>query len=446
MAQATLRRYLLRITLGLFLLTIIIFALTQTLPNLRYLTSYKHGVVGAYTVQNLPASVMDVASRGLTYVDSSQEARGDLAENWLVEEDGKKFTFKLRNNLYWQDGTKLKSSDLVYKFTDISTEMPDDHTIIFHLKNPISSFPAVVSRPVFKNRTFVGNGPYKVTHIEEASGFVKSITFTPTNTSLRRIVVNFYPTQARLTQALKIGEVSGATLEDSSGFANWPNLKTEKKIDSSRFLAIYYNTKDNFLSAKEARQALSYGINYESFPGQRATSPIPPASWAFNSGVKKYNFDPEKSKALLKALEYSGSRKVILSTLPGHEEIARKIVEGWKQIGIDAEVVVEKTPPTNFQAFLALQETPNDPDQYTLWHSTQRGALIGLKDARIDKFLEDARVMFKQDDRKTKYLDFQRVLAEDLPVVFISWPNADLVYNKTRTPDVEQLKKLNVSF
>ncbi|MFA5795842.1 MAG: hypothetical protein WC885_01540, partial [Candidatus Shapirobacteria bacterium] len=73
---------------------------------------------------------------------------------------------------------------------------------------------------------------------------------------------------------------------------------------------------------------------------------------------------------------------------------------------------------------------PADPDQYTFWHSTQEKTNIThLNNSRIDKLLEEGRLTFNLQDRKKIYLDFQKFLLEESPVIFISYPT---IYSVSR--------------
>lgn len=89
----------------------------------------------------------------LTYDwDKYPEVTGDLAEKWEVSDDGLTFTFHLRKNVVFHDGTPLTSRDVKASFErmrnppegvlsvrranfeDIaSIETPDDHTVVFKL-------------------------------------------------------------------------------------------------------------------------------------------------------------------------------------------------------------------------------------------------------------------------------------------------------------------------
>ena len=72
---------------------------------------------------------------------------------------------------------------------------------------------------------------------------------------------------------------------------------------------------------------------------------------------------------------------------------------------------------------MATVDIPKDPDQYSLWHSTQTSTNVSrLANPRIDKLLEDGRIELDQETRKKIYLDFQRFLVEEVPAVFLYHP------------------------
>jgi peptide/nickel transport system substrate-binding protein len=72
---------------------------------------------------------------------------------------------------------------------------------------------------------------------------------------------------------------------------------------------------------------------------------------------------------------------------------------------------------------LAILDTPDDPDQYSIWHSTQEATNIThYENPRIDKLLEDGRSEIDLASRRRIYLDFQRFLVEDSPAAFLYYP------------------------
>src|SRR5690606_4458758 len=106
--------------------------------------------------------------------------------------------------------------------------------------------------------------------------------------------------------------------------------------------------------------------------------------------------------------------------LPVAEEIAAQ----WRAVGVETQVHVVQTVPADFQAFLTVFEPPKDPDQYTLWHSTQTGSNItNFNNSRVDKLLEDGRLELNTQERRQIYLDFQRFLVEETPAIFLFNPS-----------------------
>ncbi|MCL5970297.1 MAG: hypothetical protein M1450_02210, partial [Patescibacteria group bacterium] len=111
--------------------------------------------------------------------------------------------------------------------------------------------------------------------------------------------------------------------------------------------------------------------------------------------------------------------------------VANQIVSDWKKIGLGTEIKIENTIPSDFDILLATQEIPPDPDQYPFWHSTQINTNItNLANPKIDKLLEDGRVIQNLDERLKIYADFQRFIAEESPVAFLYYPRVYEVKRK----------------
>ena len=174
--------------------------------------------------------------------------------------------------------------------------------------------------------------------------------------------------------------------------------------------------KDKYSDKDVAIYALNYAIDKERYKENRALGPISPFSWAYNPQVKQYNKDVTKTKDVK-------DLNIKLSTLPNLLSVAEEVKKDSEAAGVKVEVEVTPTIPDNFQAFLATVDIPKDPDQYSLWHSTQMGSNISnYKSPRIDKLLEDGRTELDQEIRKKTYLDFQRFIVEDSPAIFLYHP------------------------
>ena len=244
-----------------------------------------------------------------------------------------------------------------------------------------------------------------------------------TNSQLPKLEIKFYPTQEKLIEAIKIGEVKTASVTDSAQLSNWRNLTISKNANNSQIVTIFLNNDDGLLSSKEVRQALSYAIDRSKFDGEIALGPIAQTSWAYNDSVKRYEFNLSKAKELIGK---SGAKelKITITTTADLATVANKIKEDWQALGINVDIKVEKIVPQNFHTLLAINKLSPDPDQYGLWHSTQKNTNIThYKNVKIDKLLEDARSTSDENARNQLYQDFQKFLVEDQPAIFLFYPN-----------------------
>ena len=197
-------------------------------------------------------------------------------------------------------------------------------------------------------------------------------------------------------------------------------------MNTGEYVAVFFNTQDKTLAEKNRRQALSYGINKNAFGGESAISPISIDSWAYNPQVKPYDYDPVKAKSMIN--DYKTSAKlsnisINLKTSPILLPQAEMIANDWTKEGVTVNVQTASQIPSDYQAFLAIFDIPDDPDQYSIWHSTQLATNIThYQDPRIDKLLEDGRSEISFEARKKIYMDFQRFLVEDSPAAFLYYP------------------------
>ena len=381
------------------------------------------GITGRYDTTNLPSLILNEIGDGLTSISESGVVEPSLARVWSTPDKGITWVFELNDNLTWQDGAKVESSQLNYNFSDAKVEYPDQNTINFILESPLSSFPSVVSAPIFR-QGLLGTGDWKVTKISLSGGYVQKLEVV--NKGKEKIIYKFYPTEERTKLAYKLGEVDKIVgIFNPDPINTWKTTETHVEINKNRYVVIFFNAEDKFLSEKNIRQALSYAINKESFESHRVIGPIPPNSWAYNPQVKPYNYDSQRSQELLDELpdELKSELSINLVTTPVLLQAAEAIAKDWEKVGVKTHVQVSSGVPEQYQALLAIFDAPADPDQYGIWHSTQtNGNFSNYKNPRIDKLLEDGRVELSTEERKRIYLDFQRFLMEDAPAVFLYHP------------------------
>ena len=385
----------------------------------------KIGVTGRFTASTLPSNVLSKVSNGLTKMSEDGTIEPDLATSWETPDKGKTWIFNLDQKRKWQDGKSITSETINYQFSDLEIERPNENSIVFKLQNPYSPFPGVVSRPVFK-KGLLGTGDYEVKRISVsgAGGIVTQLLLE--NKEKKRLIYKFYPSEERTKLAFKLGEIDEIEkLIDPKPLDTWEKIKVEKINDTGGHVAIFFNTQDKYLSEKNLRQALAYAIDKDSLDGKRAIGPLSEISWGFNPQVKPYTHDPAKAKKTIDDLpkEFREGMEINLATSSVLLDKAEKIAKSWEEVGVKTNIQVYTAIPEDYQALLAIFDIPEDPDQYSIWHSTQTSTNITkYSNPRIDKLLEDGRGELNLEERKKIYIDFQRFLVEDSPAIFLYYP------------------------
>ncbi len=401
-------------------------------PNFFQTQNKRIALVGRYRLDNIPDQILLIVGEGLTKVNEKGEIKPGIASSLESQDGGKKWIFHIDQGKKWQDGKKITSEDIKISYSDVEIERPDSKTIIFNLETPFAPFPVVLSKPIFK-KGFLGTGEWKVKKVTVVGSFVEQIKLS--RNMGKDVIYKFYPTEERAKLALKLGNVDQLVdIFNPFPFYDWKTLNVEKKVDYERFTAVFFNNaKEKKTSDKNLRQALTYAIDKKSFEQVRAVSPISPNSWAYNPQVKPYDYDLTRAKELMKDLskEVTKDLSLNIATTPVLLTEAEIIAKNWRDLGISVNVQVISNIPEDFDAFLAIVDIPTDPDQYSLWHSSQIASnLANYKDARIDKLLEDGRTVTNQSERKKIYLDFQRFLLEDSPVAFLFHPASYTITRK----------------
>jgi peptide/nickel transport system substrate-binding protein len=437
-------KYILLIVLGMVLAgvtSVFLPHIAAYIPRLRKVD--RIGIVGKYSLSDLPLSVLNKISFGLTTVNAQGLPAPGLAQSWEVSKDGTVFTFRLNKSLVWQNGNPLKSADIRYQFRDAVFESPDDSTLVVRLKEPFAPLPVLLSKPIlkitnsglFSRQQLIGTGAYKITSYKNNGLQLEEIDLYPVNgdSDLPALRYNFYtsPQQSRI--AFKLGLLDEIEeVSDPVDLSGWPNSKVVPETVDNRYVGVFFNTDDPLLSGqagRDLRTALTYAID-KSHWKNRAIGPINPESWAFNPDIKRYDYDLDKARDLLKKVDKIPA-VLKLSTVPAYADVAESIKKDWAKLNIKTEITISPEFPTDFQILLIAQAIPTDPDQYNLWHSTQDVTnLTHLNNPRIDKLLEDGRKTYDIGLRKKIYQDFQKYLVEENPVAFLYYPQIYTIYKK----------------
>jgi peptide/nickel transport system substrate-binding protein len=402
------------------------------------------GVIGLHSQDNLPPQVLALLSQPLIHQDNAGKPSPNLVESWQVNNDATLYTFKLKKDLVWADLTPLKSSDVSLQLKGAEVSYPDDETIQVKLTEGFSALPSLLTSPVLKQGSLMGAGPYKVVSSETNHSVITKLYLKSVSSedNLSDLTINFYPDEKTAKLAYELGQVDSILgLSDQNEYKNTVHTRI-REYPSNRLTAIFYNVKDPVLSDKNMRKALNSATpKLEGI--ERAKTSYPPTSWVYNESLKDPLGSMDLAKDYLSKVQAGKDSSITLTTTPNLEGVASLIVSSWKQAGIRAVLRVESGIPQNFQALLIIQPLPLDPDQYTLWHSTQTQTNVSkYSSQRADKDLEDGRKINDEKLRRESYLDLQKVIMDDVPVTPLYFAKTNVIYRKRVGESIQNILKI----
>ncbi len=394
------------------------------LPQLLPKSKDTVGIVGNFTIGSLPLEIQKEISFGLTKLGPDQAATSGAAISWTATDSGKVFVFKLDPNLFWQDGTKFDTSQVNYSLKGVSVKRLSLSEIEFKFQKPFAPLPAVVSQPIFKNG-LVGLGDNKLESVKFNGKFLSELTLENQKTGEHK-TYKFYPTEAEAATALKLGSVRKVErLHDDFDLANEPHFKVTSATSSGTVAALFLNLNKGKFNDKAFRQALDYALPDTFENGSVAYSSIQDTNWARGDDVKPYVQNLELAKEALGGNATGSAAKktpIIISTVAELKPVAETIAKAWTKAGQQTKVETAGLLPPSFDVYLSYMTIPPDPDQYALWHSTQRGNIASYNSPKVDKLLEEGRQTLDPKERKRIYGEFQKALSEDLPAIFLFYP------------------------
>jgi peptide/nickel transport system substrate-binding protein len=407
------------------------------------------GLVGDFSLSSLPPVVQHQISRGLTTIATDGSAAPDIAERWTIEDEGRTYRFVIKKNLVWQDGTPFKPEDITYNFQGVEIiTTPND--IVFKLPDAFVPFPNIVSQPIlkieespylffFKQPKIFGLGEYRMISFKRNGERLNQLII---ENNTQTLVYRFYLTEDDALLGFKRGEVDQILdISSPQDLATWPTVTVKKTLHTDRYLAVFLN--NNFFP-KNIRQALAYSLQ-KAPDSERALGPINPQSWAYLPGGKSYAFDQERALERLLDVPPQQPLNIELTTTVTFQAEAESIKQQWEELGRQAVVAcqnkkeitdkaicansaiavtirINNFPDTSsFQALLIGQESPPDPDQYYLWHSSQSTNFSQYKNTRIDSLLEKGRQTVDKNERLAIYQEFQQFFLEDVPAIFLRY-------------------------
>jgi len=399
------------------------------------------GIVGSYEAQNfdaLPEDILNKVSSGLTIINDKGVVLPMLASTWEISPDNKVYTFHLRHNVLLNNGEVFNAKHVSLSFLDVTMKVIDDYTIAFTLRKPLAIFPLYLTKPIIVYPDIGVAGLYSVEKVKVKNERIQELQLSPNRKDVQPIVYVFYPSEGEMITDYKLGKITEMTITNKTmadAFTSWKNTTVTKSVVYDRLLTLFYNQHNPLIAERDFRLAVEAALHYDELAdlGELVSSPIPPISWAYNGDTKKKETDVEYAKKTLdRLITASESGKLTLQTSYEYLDMADMVTNSLKDVGLQVNVNMAGYSSTKpqFDLLLAYLKIPTDPDQYYYWHSTQSLAqMLGYKNLKLDKQLEDGRSQYKVSERKAIYYDMQKTLRDNPPALFLFYP---YVYNIKR--------------
>jgi peptide/nickel transport system substrate-binding protein len=308
-----------------------------------------------------------------------------LAESWEVSDDCTLWTFHLRQGIRFHDGTMLTSAAIksqldrimdpdvaatrAHMMVDVERiETPDDHTVRFQLSNANCMFVELMSSAfasVYSPKAFETYGADIAQHPVGTGAFI----FESWDQARMRLVFRRNPDYWRgdiiKFDRLEFHQVREATTRltlleqdriDMASIAQ-EHVQVARRnpsitVQSTPYLSIVYigfNTQKPPFDDVRVRQACNYAVNKQHMidyvffgVGTPARGPLPDVLPAFNDEVRRYDYDPDRARALLAEAGHPNGLRVNLWTMEtgSYRKVAEATVGYLREIGVHVNMIV----------------------------------------------------------------------------------------------------------
>lgn len=373
---------------------------------------------------------------GLMGLDGAGNLIPVLASGYTVSADGKTYTFTIRPNAKFSDGTPVTAADVVFTvqkaqdpglkspqyadWSGITATAVDTHTVQFILDKPYAPFLAITTLGIlpahawssiadeqfpFSNMAVepIGAGPFKVSDIaRDSSGLITSYTVVANpdyvlgRPYLNSIHFVFYAQLEDLQSALASGAVSSAYGVPATDALTAPY---------SRVFGVFFNPAADTLYARpEVRKALSLAIDRNNVVhnvlGGYASAifgPVPPGSDVEETPPPASSDPVAAAAAVLEGAgwTYDGSARqwtnagakltmsdltLKTSNVPELKAVASAVKADWEKLGIETDIELYEPGdlnqnvirPRKYDALLFGMVIGRSEDLYAFWDSSQK--------------------------------------------------------------------------
>ena len=311
--------------------------------------------------------------------DGTKDPEPRIAESYEISDDGLDYTFHLRDDVTFHDGTPVTADDVVfsielYKASEYqgsqismlsSVEATDEHTVVCHLDAPYSPFLQGICSPMIASKAYyesseddfvnnpIGSGPYKFVSRAKGSNIKLEANedYYRGAPEIKEVTFEVIPDSSTKAIALQTGEVNFAEIDS----ATKPQLEanpaiTIAEVPTSSFSYIAMNTEKEPFNDVKVRQAINYAIDRDNlvavcYDGEAEVNSNICAKerFGYSDDQFQYTYDPEKAKELLAeaGIETPYDLGEIL-VAEKYSNLATVIQNDLKAVGLDVTISVKE--------------------------------------------------------------------------------------------------------
>ena len=311
--------------------------------------------------------------------DGTKDPEPRIAESYEISDDGLDYTFHLRDDVTFHDGTPVTADDVVfsielYKASEYqgsqismlsSLEATDEHTVVCHLDAPYSPFLKGICSPMIASKAYyesseddfvnnpIGTGQFKFVSRAKGSNIKLEANedYYRGAPEIREVTFEVIPDSSTKAIALQTGEVNFAEIDS----ATKPQLEanpaiTIAEVPTSAFSYIAMNTEKEPFNDVKVRQAINYAIDRDNlvavcYDGEAEVNSNICAKerFGYSDDQFQYTYDPEKAKELLAeaGIETPYDLGEIL-VAEKYSNLATVIQNDLKAVGLDVTISVKE--------------------------------------------------------------------------------------------------------
>lgn len=398
-----------------------------------------------------------------------------LSESIDVSEDGKTYTFHLREGVTFHNDKEMTSEDVVAsmnRWAEVSSkakllgefefEATDTYTVTLNLQDRYADvldvlagpgqFPAIMPKEVIESASaegvteYIGTGPFKfkewkqdqyivleayqdyVAVDEEPSGYAgKKAALV---NELYYYIVTDPSTRLAGIQTGEYDIVEGMPFDSYEQLQSMPDVDTHLYYNGT--ISVIYNKKEGIMTDKNMRQAVNTALdmgeimlasfsNEDFFTLDPGFMNFNQVNWATDAGKESYNqADPELAQKLMKEAGYNGEeiRLIVTRDYDYHYNAAVVVKEQLEQAGAKASLEVYD--------WATLLEQRKNPEAWDLFFTSiayqqTPAQLLELDpeypgwtdDPTITDLLQKIRTAESQDEAKRHWEELQEFLWND---------------------------------